>query len=443
MNADLTAQLVSAVGAAHVVTDPQSRAGYEIDWTRRFGGPCAAVVRPGSADEVSKVVRICAEAGVGIIPQGGNTGLVGGSVPGASSDVVVLSLTRLNNIREIDVAAGQATVEAGVTLERLEHALLGSGWEFGVDLAARSSATIGGMIATNAGGTRVLRHGSMRANVIGVEAVLGNGTTISRLDGLVKDNTGLDLAALLCGSEGTLGVVTAARLRLVPSWRDRVAVAVRCEDWADAVDLASRMRRAVDGLDGLEAIDAACARNATDALGVRVPVPDAPVTLFAVWAGSGEPPNSLVDLVSEREHSVGEPRIILEARERQAEAIARVGIPHKFDVTLPLAGLARFARDVETVIPADSRLFVFGHLGDGNLHVNVVGPAVDDDRVDEAVLGLVAGLKGSVSAEHGIGRAKVAYLHLSRSPAEIAAMRAVKAALDPRGVMNPGVLFVD
>jgi len=443
MTADIVTQLRGIVGDGHVLVDPDARAGFEVDWTRRFGGPSLAVVRPATTVEVADIVRLCSAERIGLIPQGGNTGLVGGAVPGASHRVIIMSLSRLNTVREIDTAAGQATVDAGVTLEALERALIGSGWDFGVDLAARSSATIGGMVATNAGGTRVLRYGSMRANVIGVEAVLGNGEVIARLDGLVKDNTGLDLAALLCGSEGTLGVVTAVRVRLVPAWRDRLAAAVRCEGWDDAVGLASQLRRHVDGLDGLEAIDAVCARNAADALGVRLPLQDAPVTLFAVWAGNGEPPTALVELLSERDHRVGDPRTMMEARERQAEAIARVGVPHKFDVTLPLAALGRFAREVEAVVPGDAHLFLFGHLGDGNLHVNVVGPAPDDHRVDDAVLGLVARMNGSVSAEHGIGRAKVAYLGLSRSPAEIAAMRSIKSALDPSGVMNPGVLLTE
>lgn len=443
MQPDLLARLRSIVGDTHVLTDPQARAGFEVDWTRRFGGPCRAVVRPGDTEQVAAVLRLCVSQGVGIVPQGGNTGLVGGSVPGPSGEPIVLSLSRLSRVGNVDSEAGQATVEAGVTLEALEQALIGSGWEFGVDLAARSSATIGGMVATNAGGTRVLRHGSMRANVLGVEAVLGNGQVIRHLDGLVKDNTGLDLGALLCGSEGTLGVVTAVRLRLVPSWPDRVAVAVRCEDWRDAVGLASRLRRCVEGLDGLEAIDLACARNATDALGIRVPLPDAPVTLFVVWAGTGDPPSSLVDVVSGREHVVGDPRSILETRERQAEAIARLGVPHKFDVTLPLGSLADFTEEMRLLAPTGCRMFLFGHLGDGNLHVNVVGPAPGDRNVDDAVLATVARYRGSVSAEHGIGRAKVAYLHLSRSAEEIAAMRAIKQALDPSGVMNPGVLLAE
>jgi FAD/FMN-containing dehydrogenase len=446
VNAELVAELIDVVGESHVLVDADVRTGFEVDWTRRFGGPSAAIVRPGTVDEVRRVVSVCASRGVPIVPQGGNTGLVGGGVPGsipstgAATLPVILSTARLDRVRDIDTLAGQVTVEAGVTLSLLEQHLQGTGWEFGVDLGARQTATLGGMVATNAGGTRVLRYGSMRANLLGVEAVLGTGAAVSHLSGLVKDNTGYDIAGLLCGSEGTLGIVTAARLRLVPSWPDRLAVAVFCTSWADAAGLATRVRREVDGLDGLEAIDSAGAAVAAG-LGVRNPIGDAPVTLFIVWAGRGEPPQALIDLVADRQHVVGEPRALLEPRDRQSEAIARTGIPHKFDVTLPLRRLAAFTDAVTEALRDLGSLYLFGHPGDGNLHVNVVGPEPGDQRVDDVVLGLVARFGGSVSAEHGIGRAKSAYLHLSRGAEEIDMMRAVKRALDPRGIMNPGVIF--
>jgi FAD/FMN-containing dehydrogenase len=261
--------LVEIVGDDHVLTDPDLRVPYEEDWTRRFRGDARAVVRPGSVDEVARVVRWCGEHGIAIVPQGGNTGLVGGAIP--HDGAIVLSLRRLQAIRELDTAAGQVTVEAGVTLATLAAACQGSGWEFGVDLGARDSATLGGMIATNAGGTRVLRYGMMRDNLIGLQAVLGDGSQISHLGGLVKDNTGYDLAGLLCGSEGTLGIVTAARLKLVPAWPDRLTVAIACASWTDAMALANRLRREVEGLDGLEAVDAAGQRAAYTHLGLRLP----------------------------------------------------------------------------------------------------------------------------------------------------------------------------
>ncbi len=444
MNREEILQALShAVGPAHVLASADQRAGYQIDWTRRFVGDCLAVVRPRDSAELQEVIRCCLEHQVGVVPQGGNTGLVGGAVPWMTGQpCVIVSMVRLDNIVGIDQSAGQVTVQAGVTLAALDAALLTSGWEFGVDLGARDSATIGGMIATNAGGTRVLRYGSMRSNVLGVEAVLGTGEVVSHLGGLVKDNTGYDLAGLMCGSEGTLGIVTAARLRLVPRWPDRLAVAVACRDWADAVELATALRREVEGLDGLEAIDASCAA-ATRSLGVASPLLHEGITLFAVWAGRGEVPSRLIELTSEREHAVGEPRRLLESRDRQSEAIARAGIPHKFDVTLPLAGLAGFTEAVRQALPGGVSLYLFGHLGDGNLHVNVVGPEPDDRSVDDVVLGVVHDFGGSISAEHGIGRAKATYLHLSRSAAEIRAMRALKRAFDPNLLMNPGALLAD
>lgn len=444
--------LRSIVGAAHVLIDADQRAGYEVDWTRRFGGESLAVVRPSSTDEVVAVVHLCRSSRVDVVPQGGNTGLVGGSVPhraaGGLTDqgpharpCIVVSTQRLTSIREVDTVSGQVTVEAGVTLAALEEALFGSGWEFGVDLGARESATIGGMVSTNAGGTRVLRHGSMRANLLGVEAVLGSGDSVVHLEGLVKDNTGYDLAGLLCGSEGTLGIVTAARLRLVPAVPDRLCVAIACSGWAEAVELASRALRTIGGLDGLEAIEAGGARVAERELGIAPPLVHDGVTLFVVWAGRGDPPAALGELVADRASVAGAPRRVMEVRERQTEAIARTGIPHKFDVTLPMSALAAFTDEIRREVDSEAQLFLFGHLGDGNLHVNIVGPEPGDQRVDDLVLRTVARYGGSISAEHGIGRAKAPWLHLSRSASEIAAMRAIKAALDPDSIMNPGVLL--
>ena len=452
--------LRAIVGHAHVIVDPDITASYGTDWTGRYRGEASVVVRPGSTAEVAGIVRSCGDRRIAIVPQGGNTGLVGGAVPAAGQ--VVLSTQRLGAIRTIDLDAGQATVEAGVPLAVLGAALRATGWEFGVDLGARDTATVGGMVATNAGGIRVLRYGSMRANVVGVEAVLGDGSVVSRLGGLLKDNTGYDLTGLLCGSEGTLGIITAARLRLVPAWPDRMTVWVRCDSWHDAQALASTIRREIDGIDGLEAVDAAGLALALDVLGIDDPLgphgapgsrgsmsadSDA-VGLIVEWAGRGAPDAHLAELVGDRPHAVAEDRVgaarLWAARERQAECIAMIGIPHKLDVTVPVERLADFAAGVRTVIATrwpSARLFLFGHVGDGNLHVNVVGPAADDLTVDELVLRLVAGMDGSISAEHGIGRAKAQWLHLCRSPEELAAFRALKLALDPHGILNPGVLL--
>lgn len=450
---NLVDALHAIVGTAGVLVDDDVRAGYEIDWTRRFHGRCDAVVRPATTEQVSQVLACCAERGIAVVPQGGNTGLVGGSVPPPVCErpVVVLSTTRLTSIGELEPVAGQITLGAGVTLAALEAAVVGSPWAVGVDLGARASATIGGMVATNAGGTRVLRHGMMRHNLLGLEAVLSDGTVLGHLSGLTKDNTGYDLAALLCGSEGTLAVITAVRLRLVPAVQDSVVAWVACDGWADAVSVSTAARLGLDGLDGLEAVDRASQLVTRDALRLESPLANGPhgVALL-VWL---EDPTDatladLAEIVDERPHAIGmdtaRARQLWERRDRVTEAIALIGVPHKLDVSIPVASIAAFCEEVPRSIEAASPgavVYVFGHLGDGNLHVNVVGPDPGDDAVDDAVLQLVARYGGSISAEHGIGRAKQRWLHLSRTDAELAAFRAIKSALDPTSTLNPGVIL--
>ncbi|OLZ70908.1 hypothetical protein AV521_12955 [Streptomyces sp. IMTB 2501] len=244
----LAHQLSAVVGPAHVLSDPALRAAYETDFTGRYAGRSRLVVRPADTAEVAEVVRICLDGGVPVVPQGGNTGLVGGSVPGPAGTEVVLSLRRLDGIGPVDTAVRQVTVGAGTVLGDLQRQVAAQGLEFGVDLAARDSATLGGMIATNAGGERVVRYGATRANVVGLEAVLANGTVLDRLRGLPKDNTGYDLTNLLVGSEGTLAVITRARLRLVPHLPERVTALVALDSLESAVALVSRLR----ALDSLE-----------------------------------------------------------------------------------------------------------------------------------------------------------------------------------------------
>jgi FAD/FMN-containing dehydrogenase len=435
--------LSALVGADHVLTADDLRAGYETDWTRRFTGRCDAVVRPGTTAEVAAVLAWCYAHGVPVTTQGGNTGLVGGGVPDGGG--IVLSTRRLRALGPLDPTSGQITAQAGVTLAALEAATAGTRWEPGVDLGARDTATIGGMVATNAGGTRVLRHGMMRRNVVGVEAVLADGTVLSHLAGLEKDNTGYDLAGLLTGSEGTLAVVTAARLRLVPRQPEQAAAWVACGSWDDATELSTALRLDVAGLEGLEAADARCLHLVEQALGLPALFAEAPtVAVLAAWAGRGDPPAELAAVIGSRPHVVAiDPtgvRRLWAHRERITEALATRGIPHKLDVTVPLAGLHSFVDDVHRELDGLD-VHLFGHLGDGNLHVNVLGAAPDDTTVDGRVLALVASHGGSISAEHGIGRAKRRWLHLSRSEAEIAAFRRVKRALDPRGILNPGVLL--
>ena len=451
----LIERLRDIVGDRHCLTDASMRAGYETDWTRRFFGTAAAVVRPGSVEEVAAVLRACAAAKVGVVPQGGNTGLVGGSVPRGGE--VVLSLLRLDDVADLDAAAGEVTVGAGVTLAAVQAAAREAGWEAGVDLGARDSATIGGMVATNAGGVNVLRHGPMRQQVLGFEAVRADGSVLRRLPGMPKDNTGYHLAGLLAGSEGTLAVLTRLRLRLVPRLAHRSVAVVGFADAAGAVAGAARLRRELASVLALElftddglALVTRHARIATP-FAVRRPV------YLLVEAGSDavDPTDDLVSALdgigADDEAAVvatdpaGRHRLWA-LRERHTEAVNAEGVPHKLDVSVPLARYAELVERAPGVVATacrGARTISYGHVGDGNVHVNILGAAPDDETVDDAVLALVLELGGSVSAEHGIGVAKVAWLVRDRGEATVAAMRAIKDAWDPSGILNPGVLFGD
>jgi FAD/FMN-containing dehydrogenase len=439
---DLLARLREVVGEAHVLVEPDVRAGYELDWTGRFRGTTPAVVRPGSTEEVAAVVQACGAAGVALVPQGGNTGLVGGGVPLGGE--VVLSLRRLSGLGPVDDLAGQVTVGAGVTLAAVQAHVEASGWAVGIDLAARDSATIGGMVATNAGGLAFLRHGGMREQLAGVEAVLGDGTVISHLGGLPKDNTGYDLAGLLCGSEGTLGVVTAVRLRLVAPVGDRCTALVAVDGVAAAMRAVGALRRAGVVLEAAELFLDDGMQLVCDHLGVARPLAAAPAYLLVEWAGEVDDLGAIEAVDAVVADDAGRRASLWRYREAHTEAVNALGVPHKLDVTLPLPALAAFVADVPGAVAAvapGSRVVLFGHVADGNVHVNVVGPPADDESVDEAVLRLVADRGGSISAEHGIGTAKKRWLHLARTEAELRAFRSIKGALDPAGILNPNVLF--
>ncbi len=448
---ELRRALTDVVGATHVLTDLDTVAAYGEDWSRRFRGPVLAVVRPASTDEVVGVVNACASAGVAMLPQGGNTGLVGGSVPAADgAPLVVVSTRRLTRLDPVDDLAGQVTVGSGVTVSTLHAHARSAGWEYGVDLASRESATVGGTIATNAGGIRVCCHGMTRRQVLGVEAVLVDGSVITHLGGLIKDNTGYDLAGLLVGSEGTLGIITAARLALVRPPRASAVVMVAVEGAADAHEL---LRTSVpDGarLLGAEIMDAALLRVVCDVADLPWPLPVDAAHVLLVETESPAHGEVALDLPVDRVAVVAveaaDRARFWSYRERAAESVSTLGIAHRFDVSVPLAEWDAFADDVRSRlvdVPEVETVLVFGHLADGNLHVEVIGPRADDERSDEVVLRCVSEHAGSISAEHGIGRSKAAYLALSRSPAEIAAMRAIKRAFDPRGLLNPGVLLTD
>lgn len=448
---EISAALADIVGERHLLTDPVLRAGYEVDWTGRFRGQALAVVRPRDVDQVAGVLRVCHAAGVPVVPQGGNTGLVGGAVP--SSGSVVLSLLRLTDLEPVDADAAEVTAGAGVTIAALGEAARSAGLEFGVDFGARDSATVGGAIATNAGGIRVLRHGPMRAQLRGIEAVLADGRVIRRLSGLVKDNTGYHLPSLLAGSEGTLAVITRARLSLVPRLARRVVALVAVAGTSDAVSLAAQLRARLPSLsaaelffdDGLELV------LRQTRLERPFPTPQ-PAYLLVECAAADDPTDQLVDALG----SAGEARDAVvagdppgrdrlwELRERHSEAVAAAGIPHKLDVAVPIGKLAAFEQRVRALVEAaapGTQVILWGHIGDGNLHVNLLGPAPEDEAIDDAVLRLVVEMGGAISAEHGIGRAKVRWLALDRRAEDLAAMRAIKRALDPSGILNPGVLF--
>jgi FAD/FMN-containing dehydrogenase len=451
-------RLRDIVGPAHVLTDPETTRSYEVDWTGRFVGRSRAVVRPGTTEEVSAVLAACAEAGLAVVPQGGNTGLVGGGVP--LQGELLLSLRRLAALEPVDPLAGQVTAGAGVTLAALQSHAEAAGWTFGVDLGARDSATVGGMVATNAGGTRVIRYGAMRQQVLGVEAVLSDGRVLSRLSGLLKDNTGYDLAGLLTGSEGTLAVVTRVRLRLVASRPRRAVAVIGFDSLERALAAVGELRGHLDTLEAVEAFFSDGLALVCERLALARPLrgdhavyvlvecseladgPD-PVDALAVALGGLGLDDDDVALASDPAARAKLWRL----REAHPEAVnalgGEIGPPHKLDVTIPIPHLAEFAARVRSAVTAQapaSRTFLFGHLGDGNIHVNVVGLEADDDRVDDAVLRLVVELGGSISAEHGIGTAKRAWLALDRSPNELMAFAAIRGALDPAGILNPSVL---
>jgi FAD/FMN-containing dehydrogenase len=447
-DAVLIAALEAAVGSEHVITSSADMEGYTTDWSRRFSGPAVAVVRPANTAEVASLVGICAEFCVPMLAQGGNTGLVGGSVPAATgTPPVIISLRRLNSLAPVDELSGQVTAGAGVLLGDVQRHARAAGWEYGVDLAARDSATIGGTVATNAGGIHVISQGMTRAQVTGIEAVLADGSVISHLAGLDKDNTGYDLAGLLCGSEGTLGVITAVRVRLHrPAGRTTVAL-IGVDSYESAVALIHSGATPGYRLRAAEVIDACGMRLVQEVAGLPWPLAaqwPLVVLLEVIDGGTGDGLAISLDADAVVGLEPGEQERLWQYRERQSEAFSSLGVIHKLDVSVPLESLAACCAELNNVVAefADVREFgVFGHLGDGNIHVEIYGPDADDMAVDIAVLECVSAYSGSISAEHGVGRAKAELLNLSRSPAEIAAMRAIKSALDPQGLFNPGVIL--
>ena len=442
LSAGLLGEFASVVGDAHVLTG-DATAGYAVDWTGRFRGDSPAVLRPADTAEVAGVLAVCHRAGVPVVPQGGNTGLVGGGVPGHGE--VVLSLARLDRLDPVDTDAGQVTAGAGVPLQRVADA--DPGLDLGVLIASRDSASVGGAVATNAGGLRVLRYGPMRAQLRGVEAVLADGAVVSHLAGLVKDNTGYDYPGLLAGSEGTLAVITAARIQLVPRPADPVTVIVGLGGPMEVHDLARAALRAVPGLLSAEFFTRAGLDVLAGHAGLAPPLRD-PVPAFLLLEAAG--PGAVEDLASLAgdypvavASTVADRARLWAYRERHPEAAGFLGVPLKLDVSVPAANWVTLATEVGDVVRAvdpDARLISYGHVADGNLHVNVVPSAEADGRHEDAVFGFVASLGGSISAEHGIGALKARWLPLIRSAPERALFARIRAAFDPAGILNPHVL---
>jgi FAD/FMN-containing dehydrogenase len=437
------------VGSTHVVTDPDVVAGRSIDHTGRYRGRASALVRPGSAEEVAEVLRVCRDAGAHVTVQGGRTSLVAGTVP--EHDDVLLSTERLCALGDVDTVERRVEVGAGAALTVVQNAAAAAGLVFGVDLAARDTATVGGMASTNAGGLRTVRYGNMGEQVVGLQVALPDGSLMRRHSLVRRDNTGYDLPALFVGAEGTLGVITALDLRLHPTPSHRVTAVCGFVDLEALVD-AARTFRDVDGIAALELIDGRAAALTAEHLGVGAPVQGEWLLLVELVADHDQT-DRLADLL-EGVRLYGDPAVgvdvaaqqrLWRVRESLADVLGVYGPPLKFDVSLPLSSIGEFARKAVDLIGShapEALPVLFGHIGEGNLHLNVLRCPVERERaLYEPMMGLIAGCGGNVSSEHGVGSRKRPYLGMSREPADIAAMRAVKAAFDPTGYLNAAVLF--
>ena len=467
--ATLLARLRSVVGSANVLTAAADVAPHLVDCRGRFHGVAIAVVRPASTAEVAAVVAACAEARVPIVPQGGNTGMCGGATPHATGNEVLLSLARMRRIRAVDPDNATMTVEAGVTLAETQAAARSAGLAFPLSLASEGSCTIGGNLATNAGGTAVLRYGNARDLVLGVEVVLADGSVLDLARGLRKDNTGYDLKQLFVGAEGTLGIVTAAVLKLFAAPRTQVTALAATASVADAVALLRHAKQALgDRLVGFELMsDIALGLSRKHHAGTPDPLPGHPWYALVQADDSADDP-ALAERVETMlgaaiEHGIArdatvarsqaQAAAIWAARENVSEAQRREGPNLKHDISLPVSAIPDFLDASEKALAAafpGVRFVVFGHLGDGNLHYNLSAPTgvaaesfvatANLERAQRIVHDLVAARGGSISAEHGIGQMKLAELARLSDPARLHALRAIKQALDPRNIMNPGKL---
>ncbi|OBG34687.1 FAD-binding oxidoreductase [Mycobacterium sp. E3198] len=441
--------LTGIVGSNHVITDADVLAGRSVDHTGRYRGRASALVRPGSAEEVAAVLRACRDAGAHVTVQGGRTSLVAGTVP--EHDDVLLSTERLCAVGEVDTVERRVSAGAGAALAAVQSAATAAGLVFGVDLAARDTATVGGMASTNAGGLRTVRYGNMGEQVVGLQVALPDGSLLRRHSQVRSDNTGYDLPALFVGAEGTLGVITALDLRLHPTPSHRVTAVCGFADLEALVE-AGRRFRDVDGIAALELIDGRAAALTAEHLGVGAPVAGDWLLLVEL-AADHDQTDRLADLL-DGVRLCGEPAVgvdvaaqqrLWRVREALADVLGVYGPPLKFDVSLPLSAVAEFARaaaDLVGTYAPEALPVLFGHIGEGNLHLNVLRCPVERERdLYQPMMDLIARCGGNVSSEHGVGSRKRPYLGMSREAADIAAMRAVKAALDPTGYLNAAVLF--
>jgi FAD/FMN-containing dehydrogenase len=454
------------VGRENAVADPDLQLPYLREWRDLYAGRAALVLRPQSTEQVSQILGTANDAGVGVVPQGGNTGLVGGQIPSASGAEIVLSLSRLTKVRAVDAAGNAMIVEAGLTLADAHAVAERAGRLFPLSLASEGSCQIGGVLATNAGGVGVLAYGTARALVLGLEVVLADGQIWDGLRTLKKDNTGYDLRDLFVGSEGTLGVITAAALKLFPRPAEKATAFVALPDVASVAELFRLSEaRAHAGLTAFEFLSGL----AVDLVLRHVPDTRLPFAAASPWyvlleISSGEADGSAARVLEGLLQEAADKRLVGDAvlatslaqaqtlwrlREAASEAQKPEGGSIKHDISVPIARIPEFletaAGVVEAVCPG-ARPVVFGHFGDGNVHYNVSQPPGMDKaaflalwgRMSEAVHELAARMGGSISAEHGIGQLKRAALLRFKSPVEIALMRKLKTALDPNGILNPG-----
>ena len=466
MSSTLLETLQAVVGAAHVLSEGDLSA-WELDWRKRARGKALAVVRPAKVQEVADVVKACAAAGVSIVPQGGNTGLVGGSTPDSSGQQIVLSLQRMHAIRQVDGANLTMTVEAGCVLQTLQETAEKAGFLFPLSLAAEGSCTLGGNLATNAGGTQVVRYGNARDLCLGLEVVTAQGDIWEGLSGLRKDNTGYDLRDLLVGSEGTLGIITAATMKLYPMPVAQLTAWAAVPDMAQAVTLLGMAQQQLgSGLTGFEVMGQfALSLVAKHFTQQRVPLyPDTPFCVllensdhesenharqqFERLLESALEKGCVTDAVIAE--NLGQARQLWHIRESIPLAQAEEGLNIKHDISIAVSRTAEFVAITDALlgqaIPG-VRLVNFGHLGDGNLHYNVQAPADGDlpaflrkheKQVNSIVYDSVARFGGSISAEHGVGSLKLSALEQYKSPVALGMMRAIKRALDPDNLLNPG-----